>query len=75
MILLHHFGSEGAPFYLNPELITTVEAKPDTIVHLITGQEMYIRETPIQLVELVHSWRSSLFSLDATFTPPEELPQ
>jgi len=33
MILLHHFGSEGAAFYLNPELITTVEAEPDTIVH------------------------------------------
>lgn len=63
MILLHHFGSEGAPFYLNPELITTVEAKPDTIVHLITGQEMYVRETPEQLVELVRDWRSSLFRL------------
>jgi len=62
MILLHKFGKESEPFYLNPELIITVEARPDTIVHLITGQEVYVKEQPTEIVELVRNWRSSLFS-------------
>ena len=61
MILLHHFGADGEPFFLNPELIITVESKPDTIVHLITGQEVYVQEEPQAIVELVREWRSSLF--------------
>ena len=64
MILLHHFGVEGEQFFLNPELIIKIESKPDTIVHLITGQELYVRENPRDVVELVREWRSSLF--DAT---------
>ena len=65
MILLHHFGSAGEAFFLNPELITTVESKPDTIVHLITGQEMYVKESPAELVEKVREWRCSLLNPDS----------
>lgn len=64
MISLHHFGVDGEQFFLNPELIIKIESKPDTIVHLITGQELYVRENPRDIVELVREWRSSLF--DAT---------
>lgn len=62
MILLHRFGKDSEPFYLNPELIITVESRPDTIIHLITGQEVYVKEQPTEIVELVRHWRSSLFS-------------
>jgi flagellar protein FlbD len=65
MILLHHFGSDGEPFYLNPELIISIEEKPDTIIRLLTGQELYVQENPSQIVDLVRDWRSSLLNMNA----------
>ena len=65
MILLHHFGSEGEPFYLNPELIISVESKPDTLIRLLTGQELWVQEDPSQIVDLVRNWRSSLLNMSA----------
>lgn len=72
MILLHHFGSQGEPFYLNPELIISVEAKPDTLIRLLTGQELYVQEDPSQIVNLVRDWRSSLLNMNAIMEHGEE---
>jgi len=40
----------GTRFVLNAELIRTVEANPDTIVTLLTGERMVVRESPSQIV-------------------------
>ena len=72
MILLHHFGSSGEPFFLNPELIITVESKPDTIIRLITGQEVYVQEDPAKIVDLVRDWRSSLFKMSTILSAGED---
>ena len=37
MITLHRLGHRSEPLHLNPDLITTVEAHPDTVVTLATG--------------------------------------
>lgn len=35
----------GAPFVLNAELIREVEATPDTVITLTTGQKLLVRES------------------------------
>jgi len=62
MVKLHHYGSKGHEFLLNPDLIQTIEAKPDTILHLTNGHELYVKETPDQIVELVREWRRSVLA-------------
>ncbi len=65
MIELHRLGRETAPFHLNPDLIVTIEANPDTVVHLTTGANLVVRESPEELVGLVRAWRRSTSPLAA----------
>ena len=59
MITLHRMAHETEEFSLNPDLIATVEACPDTVVHLATGARLIVTETPAEVSELVHEWRVS----------------
>ena len=38
MITLHRMAHWDEPFQLNPDLIATVEARPDTVLRLTTGR-------------------------------------
>ena len=46
MIVLHRLAHEAEPFHLNPDLIVTVEACPDTVVTLATGARILVCEDP-----------------------------
>ncbi len=59
MIELHRLG-QPEPFHLNPDLIVTVEAHPDTVITLATGTRVVVAETPEQVSELVRDWRVSI---------------
>jgi flagellar protein FlbD len=59
MIELHRLGQADA-FHLNPDLIVTVEAHPDTVITLATGTRVVVAETPEQVGELVRDWRVSI---------------
>ena len=59
MIELHRLGQPDA-FHLNPDLIVTVEAHPDTVITLATGTRVVVAETPEQVSELVRDWRVSI---------------
>ena len=59
MIELHRLGQAEA-FHLNPDLIVTVEAHPDTVITLATGTRVVVAETPDQIGELVRDWRVSI---------------
>ena len=50
MIQLHRLGRDNVPFHLNPDLIVTIEAHPDTVVHLTTGVNLVVTETPEEVV-------------------------
>jgi flagellar protein FlbD len=63
MILLHRLGRDRAPFHLNADLIVTVEANPDTVVHLATGANLVVMETPEEVVAEVRAWRRSTFPI------------
>ncbi len=66
MIELHRLGRDAHPFHLNPDLIVTVEANPDTVVHLSTGANLVVAESPEELVAEVRSWRRSVQPIHAT---------
>ena len=60
MIILHRLGHQAEPFHLNPDLITTVEAHPDTVVCLATGAKVVVGESPEEVAEAVRDWRAGI---------------
>ena len=42
----------GATAYLNPDVIKTVEATPDTVITLQTGEKLLVAETAREVREL-----------------------
>jgi uncharacterized protein YlzI (FlbEa/FlbD family) len=70
MIQLHRLGRDHTPFHLNPDLIVTVEAHPDTVVHLTTGVNLVVTETPEEVAAEVRSWRRSCTFIHAATAPP-----
>ena len=69
MIQLHRLGRDRTPFHLNPDLIVSIEAHPDTVVHLTTGANLVVCESPEEVVAEVRHWRRSLFPIHATSLP------
>jgi flagellar protein FlbD len=68
MIRLHKLGRNPEPFHLNPDLVITVEAHPDTVVTLTTGSRLLVTETPEEVAEAIRVWRASV--LDAMTRVP-----
>jgi flagellar protein FlbD len=68
MIRLHKLGRDPHPFHLNPDLILTVEAHPDTVLTLTTGSRLVVTETPDEVTKAVREWRASV--LDAMSRVP-----
>ena len=57
MITLHRLGHAAEPFHLNPDLIVTVEANPDTVVTLTTGTKIVVAEPPDRVVGQIREYR------------------
>ncbi len=49
MITLHRLNDK--PFILNAELIRTVEENPDTVITLISGDHIVVKERMREVVE------------------------
>jgi uncharacterized protein YlzI (FlbEa/FlbD family) len=60
MITLHRLGIRSEELHLNPDLITTVEAHPDTVITLATGSKVVVSEAPDEIAELVREWRAGI---------------
>ena len=60
MITLHRFGHRAEPLHLNPDLITTVEANPDTVITLATGSKVVVSECPQDVSDAVKRWRADI---------------
>jgi flagellar protein FlbD len=60
MIQLHRLGAHGDPVWLNPDLIATIEAHPDTVVVLTTGTKVVIAEKIDEVVARVREWRVAI---------------
>ena len=60
MITLHRLGHRAEPLHLNPDLITTVEAHPDTVITLATGSKVVVSECPQEVADAVRDWRAGI---------------
>jgi uncharacterized protein YlzI (FlbEa/FlbD family) len=60
MIVLHRLAHAAEPFHLNPDLIVTVEACPDTVVTLATGARILVCEDPDTITRAILRWKSDV---------------
>ncbi|MGP8268933.1 MAG: flagellar FlbD family protein [Terracidiphilus sp.] len=52
----------GAPIVLNSDLIKTAEASPDTMLTLINGEKLIVRESCGEVTERVLAYRAQLLA-------------
>ncbi len=62
MIRLHRLGHAAEEFHLNPDLIVTVEANPDTVITLTTGTKIVVAEDPDRVTEEIKRYRVEVLS-------------
>src|ERR1700722_10641669 len=62
MISLHRLGHQAEEFHLNPDLIVTVEANPDTVITLTTGTKIVVAESPDRVVAEIRTYRVDVLS-------------
>jgi flagellar protein FlbD len=53
----------GRPMVLNSDLIKTAEASPDTMLTLINGEKLIVREEIPEVVERVLAYRARLLAV------------
>jgi flagellar protein FlbD len=53
----------GTPIVLNSDLIKTAEASPDTMLTLINGEKIIVRESREEVTERVLAYRARLLAL------------
>jgi flagellar protein FlbD len=53
---------QGGPFWVNPDLVLTVEATPDTVVTLTTGDKLLIAETPDEFAARFRDFKRAVYS-------------
>jgi flagellar protein FlbD len=60
MIQLHRLTHPDEPLHINPDLIQTVEAHPDTVITLTNASKLVVIETPAAVRDLIAEWRASI---------------
>ena len=62
MIRLHRLGKPEDTFFLNPDLVLSIEITPDTLLSLTTHTKVLVNETPEEVVTAIREWRASILS-------------
>jgi flagellar protein FlbD len=60
MILLHRLSAAREPFHLNPDLVLTIEASPDTFLELTSGQRVAVADTVDEVVARIREFRTGI---------------
>ncbi len=60
MIPVHRLTHPDEPVYVNPDLISTIEANPDTVLTFVNASKLVVSESPRQVTELVCDWRAAV---------------
>lgn len=50
----------GEEFVVNAELIETIEARPDTIITMTTGEKYIVRNSADEIVRKIISYKTSI---------------
>jgi flagellar protein FlbD len=59
----------GTPMLLNSDLIKTIEAAPDSMLTLINGEKLIVRETIAEVMERTLAYRAGLLARVARRLP------
>ena len=59
----------GAPIVLNSDLVKTIESSPDTVLTLINGEKLIVRESCAEITERVIAYRARLLASVARRLP------
>ena len=62
MIRLHRLSARAEVFYLNPDLIISIDSTPDTVLTLTTHQKVLVSDSPNVVVAAVQAWRVSIIA-------------
>ena len=65
MIAIHRISHPEDDLLLNPDLVLSVEANPDTVITLINGSRLVVGETPEQVAARIREWRASILAAGA----------
>jgi uncharacterized protein YlzI (FlbEa/FlbD family) len=66
VIRLRRLGQRSDVVYLNPDLIVSVEATPDTVVTLTTNTKILVLDSPDEVTAAVRAWRASVLQASMT---------
>ncbi len=62
MITLHRLGQAENELHVNPDLIVTIEAKPDTVITLANASKLVVAESPAEVAAEVRDYRVSILA-------------
>jgi len=60
VIRLHRLSARAEVFYLNPDLIVSIDSTPDTVLTLTTHQKVLVSDSADVVVDAIQAWRSSI---------------
>jgi flagellar protein FlbD len=60
--------TNGTRIYINPDLIQTVEATPDTVITLVSSKKMIVKDTPQEIAERYIEYRRKVMTPVVTNT-------
>lgn len=64
----------GSVYFINPDLIFTIEATPDTVVRLTNGENLVIKESVPEFIERFEAYKQRIHQLSVTVTQNEFAP-
>jgi flagellar protein FlbD len=52
----------GSIFFLNPDMILSLEQTPDTIITLTSGEKLLVKESPSQIIDRFVAFKRRIVS-------------
>ncbi len=59
----------GSIFFLNPDMILSLEATPDTVVTLTNGEKLVVKDTPTDIIDRFVFFKRRIVSELPAITP------
>lgn len=60
IILVKVTRLDGSEYWLNPHQIEIIEMKPDTIITLLSGRKLVVKESPDLIINCIVDYRRKL---------------
>ncbi len=68
MIRLHHYNHDAEAFWLNPDLIESIDLRPTTVLTLTTGKKVWVKEAPEEVCDLAALFRGAVLHVALNMT-------